>query len=183
VLWAARDVLAAFLASLLFAYLMERPVRLVQRWTGRPGLSIAVVYSTLAAVVGGGAWLGASAVSNEMDWLRRVWMIFGEGAVPQKAITAPGWRGKLMRVSLHLWSTYSSELQRWIAGHAHVAVTVARVGFWAVVVPILSIWIVRDKPKWIRWLAQSSPEARRQKAEDELGSRADRPHHRPVRLV
>lgn len=163
VIWVARDVLAAFLAAVLFGYLMERPVRLVRRWTGRPRLSIAMVYAAFAAIVGAGAWLGTSAAANEMDWLRKIWTVFGEGTVPVNIIVAPGWRGKLMRIGLHLWSTYSRELQQWIAAHAQVAVTVGRIGFWAVVVPILSIWIVRDKAKWIRWLASSVRESKTQK--------------------
>ncbi len=52
---------------------------------------------------GGWRWLGASAVSKEMDWLRKVWMIFGEGtSAAEGDYRHAGWRGKLMRVGLHL---------------------------------------------------------------------------------
>jgi predicted PurR-regulated permease PerM len=154
--WAARQALAAGMVAWLFAYVLDPLVQLSERIVRRRNAAIAIVYAVLVPLVGLGIWLGAPSVSREAEWLRTFWSMLDKGSVPVVIHARGGVRGDVIRWGCEWWRTHHVQVKQWLAGHAQLGFEVLGASLWAIVVPILAIWILRDKRRWISWLADSA---------------------------
>jgi predicted PurR-regulated permease PerM len=56
---------------------------------------------------------------------------------------------------IRLWlKRNQARVSAFIAAAGQYAMHAAAIAFWAIVIPILSIWVLRDKHRWMRWLSQ-----------------------------
>jgi predicted PurR-regulated permease PerM len=152
--WAARRTLLAFLFAVFFAYLLEPVVRAVQRSTGGRRLwAIAITYLALLVVLGAAIVAAAPRFAEQAPVLAQTIPAFAaqvsSGEIAQTIGRQHGWnyrtRTALAR-SLKQWitanrDTLTNAMQD--AGTRAAAVS-GNLG-WIVLIPILSLFFLKDK--------------------------------------
>jgi predicted PurR-regulated permease PerM len=153
--WLARKPLLAFLFAMLFAYLLDPLICLIQRWThAKRGIAIAVVYVALLA---GLLTVGLATGPR----------VFEEGRHLSEA--APELYNKVASGSIALqvgrargWSVQTqARMQQFIVGHRDDVLTAisaqsskatefAGNALWLVLIPILAIFFLKDKSQFAR---------------------------------
>jgi predicted PurR-regulated permease PerM len=153
--WLARKPLLAFLFAMLFAYLLDPLVTLLQRWThsGR-GIAITAVYVAMLAVLLTVGMAAGPRVLEEgrhlSDAAPELYNRVASGSIALQVGRARGWS-----------EPTQARVQRFIVGHrdevlatisaqsSNVAV-IAGNALWLVLIPILAIFFLKDKSKFAR---------------------------------
>lgn len=154
-MWLARKPLLAFLFAMLFAYLLDPLITLLQKWThSNRGIAIAAVYvALLAALLTVGLAVGPRVVEEARhlsDHAPELYNKVASGSIAVQVGRARGWSEPTQA-----W------LQQFIVGHRDVvlsaisaqsskAAEIAGNAFWLVLVPILAIFFLKEKSRLAR---------------------------------
>jgi predicted PurR-regulated permease PerM len=153
--WLARKPLLAFLFAMLFAYLLEPLIGLVQRWTRMSrGLAIATVYvAMLAALLSVGMVVGQK-VLEEVRHLSQ--------DAPELYDRVASGRIAIQLGAAHGWSVETqARLQQFIVEHRTAvleAISAQRTkltdfagnALWLVLIPILAVFFLKEKSYFAR---------------------------------
>lgn len=153
--WLARKPLLAFLFAMLFAYLLDPLITLLQRWTRMSrGLAIAVVYvAMLAGLLTVGLAAGPRVLEEGRHLSEAAPELYNRVASGSIALQVGRARG---------WSQHTQErLQQFIVGHrddvlsaisgqSRKATEIAGNALWLVLIPILAIFFLKDKSNFAR---------------------------------
>lgn len=153
--WLARKPLLAFLFAMLFAYLLEPLIGLVQKWTRcRRGIAIAVVYVLILAVLSIVGLVVGPRVVQEGRHLSQ--------AAPELYNKIASGRIAFQVGKTHGWSEETqADLQRFIVEHrGQVLSTITAQGatitevagnaLWIVLIPILAVFFLKEKSRFAR---------------------------------
>lgn len=158
----AWQALVAILFALLFGYVLEPLVKLVEGrlWHSRMG-AIAVSYLALFAVVAGFVLLLGARVEGELRVVETkgpgYWQQIQSGQLPPEMARQGGFAGKIEQ-RLVRWVSHNRErIGQWTQRAARYAVFLGVAGFWVVVVLILGVFVLKDKDRWMAALS-SRPE-------------------------
>jgi len=157
VLYSGREVILAIVFALFFSYMLEPVVKFMQpRLRNSRGAAIAVAYAALAIFIGGLILVIGGRANRQLRDLRE--------AIPSLVEKQPADAAKELAERAGAAPGTRNRVQRWIDGHRETIKSIAarvslytapaaRVLFWSVVIPILAVWVLKDKGAWLRWLA------------------------------
>lgn len=148
--WLARKPLLAFLFAMLFAYLLEPLIALVQKWTHcRRGFAIAAIYIVIfIALLTVGLVVGPRVMQEGRhlsDAAPELYNKVASGSIAFQVGRARGWSQETQ-----------AALQQFIVGHREQVLTalsaqsttiteVAGNALWIVLIPILAIFFLKEK--------------------------------------
>lgn len=161
----AWQALVAIIFAFLFAYLLEPVVKFFERrvWRSR-WVSIAVAYLVFAGVIAAAVFLLQPRVKREVDDARskapEYWNSIRAGQVPAPMASQGGMTGALDRRMLQWASKNQTEIESWTRRSGRYAVSLAEVLFWAIVVLVLGIFVLKDKDGWIAALTREPDDTR-----------------------
>ena len=154
--WLARKPLLVFLFAMLFAYLLEPLIALLQRWAhmGR-GIAIAAVYvALLAALLTVGVAVGPRVLEEARHLSEAAPELYNRVASRQHCLAT--WPGTGMEpgdpgviCSSLLWTT----AMRFLPRSAHKPLRLAPIAsnaLWLVLIPILAIFFLKEKSSFAR---------------------------------
>ncbi|HEU5452046.1 MAG TPA: AI-2E family transporter [Terriglobales bacterium] len=165
----AWQAVVAIIFAFLFAYLLEPLIKLVERhlWKSRMG-AVAVAYLVFAAVLAGAFFLLGERVSRESQRIAheapQYWQQIRAGQVPPQMAAKGGSREEKIQQALVRWAaTNQGRIEQWARQAMKYAAYVAVFAFWAVVVLVLGIFVLKDKDRWIASLScePDAPQNRR----------------------
>ena len=165
----AWQAMVAIVFAFLFAYLLEPLVKLVERrlWRSRMA-AIAVAYLVFAGVLAGAFLLLGQRVSRETQRVAheapQYWQQIRSGQVPPQMAAQGGSREAKIQQALVSWAAKNqARLEQWGHQAMKYAAFLAIFAFWAVVVLVLGIFVLKDKDGWIASLScePDAPQNRR----------------------
>jgi predicted PurR-regulated permease PerM len=154
-IWLARKPLLAFLFAMLFAYMLEPLISLVQRWTrGKRGVAIAVVY---AALLAGLLTVGLAAgprVAEEGRHLSQaapeLYNKVASGSIALQVGQARGWSAQTQVRVQQFIVAHRDDVLNAISAQSSKATEIAGNALWLVLIPILAIFFLKDKSQFAR---------------------------------
>ncbi len=153
----AWQALVAIIFAFLFGYLLEPVVKLVQRhaWRSRLG-SIAIAYLVFAGVVAAAVIFMQPAVARQGQQAKtkasEYWNQIRAGQVPPTIAAQRGLAGRFDRRIVRSASNHQTQIEQWARRSSRYAVSLALLIFWAIVVLVLGIFVLKDKHRWIATL-------------------------------
>lgn len=159
----AWQAIVAILFAFLFAYLLEPLVKLIERrvWKSRMG-AIAVSYLVFGALVVGAFLLLGRKVDREAGRIAQeaptYWKQIRAGQVPPQMKIQGGMAGKIQRRAIEWAAKNQERIEQWTRQAVKYAAYLAIFAFWAVVILILGVFVLKDKDGWIAALSRE-PEA------------------------
>jgi predicted PurR-regulated permease PerM len=159
-LYCAADALLAILFAFFFAYMLEPLVGVLNRlMRGRRMIAIAVAYFAFAVVIYGAVAMIGPMVQREgrkvAQAAPQVWQQARSGQMPTQLHARGGWAGKLEQRAVQWIAKNQGRLEQWGERAAKYVTVAAAAVFWAIVIPILAIWVLKDKGRWIERLAKA----------------------------
>jgi len=153
--WLARKPLLVFLFAMLFAYMLDPLISLLQRWThANRAVAISVVYvALLAGLLTVGMAAGPKVVEEGRHLSQAAPELYNRVASGSIALQVGRARG---------WSQHTQEqVQQFIVGHrddvlstisaqSSKATQIAGNALWLVLIPILAIFFLKDKSQFAR---------------------------------
>ncbi len=154
--WVARKPLLAFLFAMLFAYLLEPPITLVQKWTRcRRGFAIAVIYVIMfAALLTLGLVVGPRVVEEGRHLSQAAPELYNKvasGSIAFQLGSARGWSRETQASLQQFIVEHRGEVLSTISAQSTTITEVAGNALWLVLIPILAIFLLKEKSR----LAQS----------------------------
>jgi predicted PurR-regulated permease PerM len=155
IVWMARKPLLAFLFAMLFAYLLEPLIALLQKWThvGR-GLAIAAVYLALLAVL---LTVGLAVGPRVLEEARHLSEIAPElynrvasGSIAQQFGQARGWSQETQARLQWFIVGHRDAVLATVSAQSSKATALAGNVLWLVLVPILAIFFLKEKSGFAR---------------------------------
>lgn len=155
--WMARKPLLAFLFAMLFAYLLDPLVALVQKWTHcRRGVAIAALYVImLAALLTVGLVVGPRVVEEGQhlsqaapDLYNRV----ASGSIAFQLGKARGWSQDTQAHLQQFIVEHRGQVLSAISAQSATITEVAGNALWLVLIPILAIFFLTEKSRFARSL-------------------------------
>lgn len=153
--WLARKPLLVFLFAILFAYMLEPLIGLVQRWTraGR-GLAIGVVY---VALLGGLLTVGLATGPRVLEEGRHLSQAAPElynrvasGSIAMQVGKARGWSEPTQERMQQFIVGHRDDVLSAISAQSSKATEIAGNALWLLLIPILAIFFLKDKSKLAR---------------------------------
>ncbi len=153
--WLARRPLLVFLFAMLFAYLLEPPIELVQRWTHlRRGFAITVVYVIIfAALLVMGFEVGPRVMSELRHLSQAAPELYNKVATGNIAFQLGSERGWSQETQARLHQfiiEHRGEVLSAISAQGSKITEIAGNAFWIVLIPILAIFFLKDKSRFAR---------------------------------
>lgn len=154
--WVARKPLLAFLFAMLFAYLLEPPIALVQKWTRcRRGFAIAVIYVIMfAALLTLGLVVGPRVIEEGRHLSQAAPELYNKvasGSIAFQLGRARGWSQETQASLQQFIVEHRREVLSTISAQSTTITEVAGNALWLVLIPILAIFFLKEKSQ----LAQS----------------------------
>lgn len=167
-IWLAYKPLLVFLFSMLFAYLLEPLIGLLQRWAkaGR-GLSIAVVYVLLIGVL---LTAGAAVGPRVMEEGRRLsqaapdlYNKVASGSIAFQVGQARGWSAQTQKSAQQFIVSHRDEVLNALSEQGTKITEVAANTLWIVLIPILAIFFLYEKSQFAEGIERlfDDPHSRR----------------------
>lgn len=159
----AWEAIVAILFAFFFAYLLEPLVKLIRRrvWKSRMG-AIALSYLAFAAMVAALVLVLGHRVARETGRIAQqapvYWRQIRAGEVPPQMRSQDGFSEKIEQRAIRWAAKNQARIEQWAHQAVKYAAYLAVVAFWAVVVLILGIFVLKDKDTWITALS-TEPEA------------------------
>lgn len=153
--WLARKPLLVFLFAMLFAYLLEPPIGLVQKWThSRRGFAIAVVYVIIfAALLIVGLVVGPRVVAEARHLTQAAPELYNKVATGNIAFQLGSERGWSRETQARLQQfivEHRSQVLSFISAQSTTLTEVAGNALWIVLIPILAVFFLKDKSRFAR---------------------------------
>jgi len=146
-LYVARQTLIAFLFAIFFAYLMSPLVSQLEKLLHGRGRAIAVIYSLLLALVvlffvSMGPRIGreSTRLVQSLPALAQL----SSGQFAEQLGQQHGWNGKAVDLLREYIASHGDEIERFAKGAGLRVAEVAKQAWLLVVVPVLSIFFLRD---------------------------------------
>ncbi len=154
-IYLASPALLALIFALFFSYLLEPLVDLLQpRLRGSRGAAIALVYVAVALAVWGAATAIGPKLADQVQKVTRTAPALVQqvesGEIAQRVGGSSGWSGRA-QASLQ-W--LRPRVENWLHSGLRYLTVAASLLFWAAVVPILAIFVLKDKERWLDWLME-----------------------------
>jgi len=153
--WLARKPLLAFLFAMLFAYMLDPLITLLQRWThSSRGIAIAAVYvAMLAALLTVGLAEGPRVAEEGRHLSEAAPELYNRvvsGNIAMQMGKARGWSvGTQARVQQFIVG-HRDEVLSTISAQSSKATEIAGNALWLVLIPILAIFFLKDKSQLAR---------------------------------
>jgi predicted PurR-regulated permease PerM len=153
--WLARKPLLAFLFAMLFAYLLDPLITLLQGWThSSRGIAIAAVYvAMLAALLTVGLAVGPR-VGEEgrhlSDAAPELYNRVASGSIAFQVGRARGWSESTQARVQRLIVGHRDEVLTTISAQSSKVTEIAGNALWLVLIPILAIFFLKDKGSFAR---------------------------------
>ncbi len=155
--WMARKPLLAFLFAMLFAYLLEPLISLLQRWMrcGR-GVAIAVTYvAILAILLTAGLVIGPRIVEEGRhlsDAAPELYNKVASGSIAFQVGRARGWSELTQARAQQFIVGHREEVLATIRAQSSKVAAIASNALWLVLIPILAIFFLKEKSQFARGL-------------------------------
>jgi predicted PurR-regulated permease PerM len=148
--WLARKPLLAFLFAMLFAYLLDPLITLLQKWThSSRGIAIAAVYvALLAALLTVGLAVGPRAVEEGRHLSDRAPELYNRvasGSIALQVGKARGWSEATQARAQQFIVGHRDEVLSTISAQSSKVAEIAGNALWLVLVPILAIFFLKEK--------------------------------------
>ncbi len=154
-MWLARKPLLVFLFAMLFAYLLEPLITLLQRWTrcGR-GVAIAITYVAIfAGLLIVGLVVGPRVVDEGRvlsDSAPELYNKVANGTIAFQVGKARGWSEERQARAQQFIVEHREDVLATISAQSKKATAIAGNVLWLVLVPILAIFFLMDKSQFAR---------------------------------
>lgn len=159
----AYPALVAIIFAFLFAYILQPIVKVIESrvWHSR-AFAIVVAY-VVFSVVGAGVWiLLGHRLGREVRTLQssgaEVWKDVRGGQIPPVLRTKAQPLAQIEQQVIHWASENQNRIQRWTQEAMRYSASLAIISFWAIVVLVLGIFVLKDKDRWLAALSRE-PEA------------------------
>jgi predicted PurR-regulated permease PerM len=148
--WLARKPLLAFLFAMLFAYLLDPLIALLQRWMRMSrGIAIAAVYvALLAALLTVGLAVGPRVVEEVRhlsDHAPELYNRVASGSIAMQVGRARGWSESTQERVQQFIVGHRDEVLSTISAQSSKVTEIAGNALWLVLVPILAIFFLKEK--------------------------------------
>ena len=160
--YAARRTIIAFIFAIFFAYLLEAPVARVERWLRNSrGLAIAAVYLVALGIIALVLALAAPRIAQETQRLVAALPSLTEkissGQIAYQVGGSRGWSAETQHKVESFLASHRQQIV--VAAQRTVAqvVDTAKNLWWLVLVPILSVFFLKDGRKFGAALIESVP--------------------------
>jgi predicted PurR-regulated permease PerM len=155
--WLARKPLLAFLFAMLFAYLLDPLITLLQRWAHcSRGVAISAVYVTLlTALLTVGLAAGPRVVEEGRRLSEAAPELYGKiasGSIAFQLGKARGWSELTQARVQQLIVGHRDDVLATISAQSSKVTALASNALWLVLVPILAIFFLKDKSRFARSL-------------------------------
>ncbi len=153
--WLARKPLLAFLFAMLFAYLLDPLISLLQKWThcGR-GVAIAITYTAiLAGVLTVGLAVGPRVVEEGRHLSQAAPELYNKvasGSIALQVGKARGWSEQTQARLQQFIVAHRDEVLAAISAQSSKATAIAANALWLVLIPILAIFFLKEKSRFAR---------------------------------
>jgi predicted PurR-regulated permease PerM len=159
-LYFALEALLVFLFTFFFAYLLEPLVKVVQPGVrGSRMAAIGIAYAAVALLCWGLFALVGPNVRKETSKITQAGPALMQqvqsGEIANRLGSQAGWSGHIQGRMREWMNNNRERLSGWSRSLAAYAASLGAVIFWSIVIPILAIWVLRDKDQWIRSLAET----------------------------
>ena len=149
-MWLARKPLLAFLFAMLFAYLLDPLITLLQRWThSSRGIAIAAVYGALlAAVLTVGLAIGPRIVEEGRHLSERAPELYNRvasGSIALQVGKERGWSEATQAQVQNFIVGHRDEVLSTISAQSSKVTEIAGNALWLILVPILAIFFLKEK--------------------------------------
>jgi predicted PurR-regulated permease PerM len=146
--YAARRMLTLFLFSIFFAYLIDPLISRVEPWVKGRGRAIAVVYLGGLIALGVLGWLiGGRAIGETQHLIVSLPVLYQKLVSGEIAWTLGAQRGwsyeTIVKVQAFL-AAHSGQIVAYLQGVGTRIASLAKYGWWVVLVPILGAFFLRD---------------------------------------
>jgi predicted PurR-regulated permease PerM len=155
--WLARKPLLAFLFAMLFAYLLDPLITLLQKWTRcSRGIAIAVLYvAILAALLTVGLVVGPRVVEEGRHLSAAAPELYNRiasGSIAFQLGKARGWSEETQKGLQQFIVGHRGEVLSTISAQSSTITSVAGNALWLVLIPILAIFFLKEKSLFARSL-------------------------------
>jgi predicted PurR-regulated permease PerM len=153
--WLARKPLLAFLFAMLFAYLLDPLITLVQKWTkGSRAIAIAIVYVALLAALLTVLVAAGPAVVEEGRHLSEaapeLYNRVASGSIAFQVGRARGWSEPTQARVQRFIVGHRDDVLATISAQSSKVTSIAGNALWLVLIPILAIFFLKDKSRFAR---------------------------------
>ncbi len=153
--WLARKPLLAFLFAMLFAYLLEPLIALVQNWTHcRRGFAIAAIYlAMLAALLTVGMVIGPRIVEQARHLSEAAPELYNRvasGSIAFQVGRARGWSQQTQASLQQFIVGHRGEVLSALSAQSTTITGVAGNALWLLLIPVLAIFFLREKSSLAR---------------------------------
>ncbi len=153
--WLARKPLLAFLFAMLFAYLLEPLIALVQKWTHcRRGFAIAALYLVmLGTLLTAGLVVGPRVVEEGRHLSEAAPELYNKvasGSIAFQLGRARGWSEETQARLQQLIVGHRDEVLSALSAQSATITEVAGNALWLVLIPILAIFFLKEKSSFAR---------------------------------
>lgn len=153
--WLARKPLLAFLFAMLFAYLLDPLITLLQRWTRcSRGHAIAVLYvAILAALLTVGLVVGPRVVEEGRhlsESAPELYNRIASGSIAFQLGKARGWSEETQARLQQFIVGHRGDVLSTISAQTTTITEVAGNALWLVLIPILAIFFLKEKSRFAR---------------------------------
>jgi predicted PurR-regulated permease PerM len=149
--WGARRTLIAFLFAILFAYLLDPPVKFVQKsrvGSGSRTRAILVVYLALIGVLGIVFLVTGPKLVREghtlVNSLPTLFDNLSTGQIARQIGTRRGWSGSTQERAAQLLASHRDAILKYAQEAGTRVAEVATQAVWLILIPILAIFFLRD---------------------------------------
>jgi predicted PurR-regulated permease PerM len=153
--WLARKPLLAFLFAMLFAYMLEPLIALVQKWTHcRRGFAIAALYLViLGTLLTVGLVVGPRVVEEGRHLSEAAPELYNKvasGSIAFQLGRARGWSEETQARLQQLIVGHRDEVLSTLSAQSATITEVAGNALWLVLIPILAIFFLKEKSSFAR---------------------------------
>lgn len=153
--WLARKPLLAFLFAMLFAYLLEPLIGLVQKWTHcRRGIAIATLYiAMLAVLLTVGLVVGPRVIEEGRHLSQAAPELYNKvasGSIAFQVGRARGWSQETQAGLQQFIVGHRGEFLSSLSAQSTTITEIAGNALWLVLIPILAIFFLKEKSSFAR---------------------------------
>ena len=184
--WFARKPLLVFLFAMLFAYLLDPLITLLQKWTHcNRGIAIAILYiAILAALLTVGMVVGPRVVEEGRHLSEAAPELYNRvatGSIAFQVGSARGWSVQTQARLQQFIVAHRSDVLSAISAQRTTITEVAGNALWLVLVPILAIFFLKEKSRFARSIENLLEDQQRRQLLSEIMSDLDEMLSRFVR--
>lgn len=159
------QAIVAIIFAFFFAYLLEPLIEWLRRrvWSSQWG-AIVIAYVIFAALLAALFLLLENRLAGEIGRISRLaphwWAEIRVGTFPHPLAVKTGLAGKIERTLLRWAARHQARIEHFAGRSITYVALLAELVFWSVVVLILAIYVLKDKPRWLARLSGSTDKPR-----------------------